>query len=483
LLKLTGFNFSGPDFPQGVKISSTQLQFTPKIVELVNFDAIFGHTDIALNGSLENFIPYVFTDATVRGKLSLASNTIDLNEFMGDEEAAPVETDTTPMSVIEVPKNIDFAVNAKINKIYFDKLDISNVAGILLVKDGTVQMDKVSMNMLEGGLILNGAYNTQDVKKPSIDFQMNVSRFDITSALTSFSMLETMFDNPQDYVGKVSADLTLNAILDAEMNPVLNSVLSNGQLKTHNIEIRNSKIFGSIADLLKDEKWRTVKPGDMAIKFVIKDGRLIMAEPVQFAVNQANVILTGDQGLDMTLNYDLKAAVPTASIGAADILKSIPGSASIKELSLSGLIRGTVTKPEVKISMADMVGDITKAVKEQVKAEVTQKVEEVKTQVKAEVTAQVDKIMADAEKQVASLRSSGKQLAEKTRTEANAAADKIEKEAASKSAIEKRVAKTAADKLRKEGESNASKIEQETEQKAASVLSTARSKADEIKNQ
>jgi hypothetical protein len=482
MLQLTGFDFVSPDFPQGVKITGTQLDFTPKIVNLVNFDAIIGRTDLSLKGSLENFIPYVFKDATIRGNLSLASNTIDLNEFMSPSDETAQAADTTAMSVIEVPKNIDFNVNAKIGNIFFDKLSISDLAGNLNVKDGKVTMDKLGMNLLDGSLLLSGMYNTQDVKKPAIDFQMNISRFDVTSALSSFSMLETMFDNPQDYKGKVSANLTLNAILDNQMSPVLNTVFSQGQLQTHNIEIHNSKLFGTMADLLKNEKWRTVTPGDMNIRFEIKDGQLVMAEPVQFTVNQAKVVLTGGQGLDMSMHYDVNASVPAAAIGATDLLNSIPGGASIKELTLTGLIRGTVTKPEVKLSLGNMVNTITDAVKEQVKEAVTQKVEAVKEQIKENVTAQVDKIMADAQKQVETHLSAGKQLSETTRKEANAAADKLEKEAASKNAIQKAAAKVAAEKLRKEGESKAKSIEQETDKNADNILNTAQTKADELKN-
>jgi hypothetical protein len=483
-LQLNGFNFTSPDFPQGIKISTAHLGFTPKMVELINFNAVVGRSDMALKGSLENFIPYIFNNATIRGSLSLASNTIDLNEFMSDEPEQTV-ADTiapSPLSIIEVPKNIDFRVNADIGNIYFDKLAISSVSGFLFVKDGKVRMEKLGMNLLDGSMLLSGEYNTQDVSKPFVDFQMDVRQFDISSSLASFSMLETMFDSPQDYAGKVSADLTLNALLDAQMNPVLNSVLSKGQLKTHGVEIRNSKVFGTMADVLKNEKWRTVSPSDMDIRFEIKDGRLLMVEPLQFTVNQAKVVLTGDQGLDMTLNYNLKASVPAAAVGAADLLKSIPGGASIKELSLAGIIRGTVTKPEVQISAADMVNDLTKAVKEQVTEVVTQKVEDVKEEVKAEVTAQVDKLLADAEAQAQKLRESGRQLAAKTRESANAAAEKLEKEAASKSALEKRVAKAAADKLRQEGETNAKKVEQESEKQAETLLNTARQKAEEIKN-
>ena len=277
--------------------------------------------------------------------------------------------------------------------------------------------------------------------------------------------------------------MNLNSILDEQLSPVLNSIASKGQLQTQDVEIRNSKLFGTMADLLKNEKWRTPAPGNLNIKYEVKDGRL-MVEPIQMNISQAKLELSGDQGLDMTLNYKVNVAVPTSAVGsgANDLLSKIPGGASIKEFKLTGMIGGTATKPEVKLSIADMAGNITEVVKAQVTEVVTQKVEEVKAQVSEEVNKQVDAIMAEAEKQAENIRNTAKQAAEKIRSEANANADKLEKEAESKSAIEKRLAKTAADKLRKEGEASAVKIEQEGEQKATAALDTARKKADEIKN-
>jgi hypothetical protein len=482
MLKLSGFDYQDADFPQGVKIMSTQLNFTPKKVDLVNFDAVVGNTDIAMNGSLENFIPYVFKDETVRGKLTLKSNMIDLNEFMTDDtEETPV--DTIPLTVIEVPKNIDFTMNANIGKILFDKLAITNTAGVLIVKDGKVRMQNLAMNLLEGSMVLNGEYNTQDIKVPSIDFGMDIKQFDITSALSSFSMLEKILPEPQNYVGKVSANLTLYSVLDEHLDPVLNTVLSKGQLQTQNVEIRNSKLFGTMADLLKNESWRTPAPGNLNIKYEIKDGRL-MVEPIQMNISQAKLDLSGDQGLDMTLNYKVNVSVPTSSVGsgATDLLAKIPGGSSIKEFKVTGLVGGTATNPDVKLSIADMAGSVVEAVKEQVTEIITEKVEEVKEQVKEEVNKQIDAIMAEAEKQAENFRTTAKQAADKLRSEANANADKLEKEAESKNAIQKTAAKVAADKLRKEGEDNAKKIEQEGEKQATATLDAAKKRADDIRS-
>jgi len=486
MLKLSGFDYESPDFPHGVKIMSTQLNFTPRRVDLVSFDAIIGRTDIAMNGSLENFIPYVFKDETVRGRLTLKSNTIDLNELMADY--TETTTDTVPLTVIEVPKNIDFTMNANIGNILFNKLDITNTAGMLLVRDGKVVMQNVAMNMLDGSMVLNGEYNTQNMKVPSIDFDMDIRQFDIPSALSAFSLLEKILPEPQNYVGKVSAKLALHSILDEKLDPVLNTVVSKGQLQTQSVEVHNSRLFGAIADLLHNEAWRTPAPNNLNIRYEIRDGRL-MVEPVHMNISQARLDIAGDQGLDMTLNYRVNVTVPTSSVGsgATELLSKLPGGLNVREFKVTGLIGGTASHPSVSLSVADMVGNIIESVREQatqrveeVREQITERVEEVIDHAREEINKQIEAIMAEAEKQAENVRSTGKQAADRVRSEANIAADRLVREAESRNAVERRLAQAAADRLRNEGEANAVKLEQEAEKQAATVLEAAQKRANDL---
>jgi len=466
LLKLTGAELKSPDFPQTIKIPGARLALTPRRVDLANFEAIIGNSDISLNGTLENFIPFVFKGGTVRGNLGLKSNKIDLNEFMTPKETAEKPKDSSPLTVIEVPKNIDFAMNANIGRLLFDKLIITDLAGALLVKDGKLQMRNLFMNTLDGSITLSGEYNTQDIKVPSISLDANIRQADVTSALSSFSTLEKILPNPQNYAGKVSANLTMDSILDEHLSPVLNTVASKGQIQTHNVKIQNSELFGTMANLLKNEAWRAPALNNITIKYEIKDGQLTI-EPIRMNIAQTSLELMGGQGLDMALNYKVNAAVPVSAVGsgAAALLSNIPKGSNIREIKVTGLIGGTAAKPAVNLGTGDMAGGVAGTAKETVKEDVEK---------------QTAAIIAEAEKQAQIIRNTAKQNADKIRNEANAAADKLEKDA--KTPLEKTAAKVAAAKLREEGNANAAKIEQEAETQAAAIMDNANKKADELTN-
>ena len=89
-----------------------------------------GKSDFKLSGKVENYIPYLFKDETIRGDFIFTSGVLDLNEFMTESaETVTEETDTVPLSVVEVPGNIDFKLIARIDKLYYDKLEIDNTIG------------------------------------------------------------------------------------------------------------------------------------------------------------------------------------------------------------------------------------------------------------------------------------------------------------------------------------------------------------------
>jgi hypothetical protein len=467
MLKLSGFNFESPDLPQAVNIASTQLNFTPRRVDLVSFDAVIGKSDIAMNGTLEKFIPFIFKGDTVHGNLSLKSNNIDLNEFMAGEKSGEAK-ETSPLSVIEVPKNIDFVMNVNIGHLLFDKLNITNTTGTLLVSDGKLQMQNLNMNMLEGSVTLSGEYNTQDITVPSVNLNANVRQVDVASTISSFDILQKILPQPQNYAGKVSTNLTLSGILDEHLSPLLDKLVSKGQVQTNSMEIRNSELFGTMANMLNNESWRKPSLTNLDIRYEVENGRLTI-EPILMNILQNKLELSGSQGLDMTLNYKVNATVPVSAIGsgATDILSKIPGGSNIKDIKITGLIGGTATSPVVSLGVADMASSIVSSV-----------TETVKEQVREEVDKQKAAIMAEAERQAATLRSTAKQTADRIRREANSAADKLENEA--KNPLQKLAAKTAADALRKEGENNAAKAEQEAERQITAIMDEARRRADSL---
>ena len=68
-----------------------------------------GQSDFTLSGHIENYIPYVFSNKTIKGNMSLYSKLTNVSEIMSKMVSNTTAVkDTTSLTLIRVPKNIDF---------------------------------------------------------------------------------------------------------------------------------------------------------------------------------------------------------------------------------------------------------------------------------------------------------------------------------------------------------------------------------------
>jgi hypothetical protein len=118
-----------------VKINEAGFEFAPAFAALKNADLNVGSSsDFTLSGRLENYIPYLFNDDIIKGNLSLRSKQVDLSDIMSEIASDTTELDTTSLSIIKVPENISFDLDATIDQFIYNNIKVQNVKGILSSK-------------------------------------------------------------------------------------------------------------------------------------------------------------------------------------------------------------------------------------------------------------------------------------------------------------------------------------------------------------
>ena len=66
-----------------VKINEAGFEFTPAYASMTNTSLnVEGKSDFTLNGKIENYIPYIFRNKTIKGNLSMSSKLVDVSEIM-----------------------------------------------------------------------------------------------------------------------------------------------------------------------------------------------------------------------------------------------------------------------------------------------------------------------------------------------------------------------------------------------------------------
>jgi hypothetical protein len=489
-VRLQDFEFRSPDVPQPVKIRQTILNFTSRVVQLESFDANIGASDIQLKGNLENFIPYLLDDGIVKGSLDLNSRLLDLNEFLAEGEEEEVTTeDTTALTVFEVPGNIDFTIASDLKRLKYDKIDIENVKGQILVRDKKILLTNLSMNLLQGSMAMSGEYNTQNIETPFVDLKMDIETVDIQSAFNSLNTIRMLAPVAERARGKVSTSLSLTSFLDQHMSPVLNSLIGTGRLMSNSVEINNSKTFEKIGAFLKNDKLKVLGLNDLDVDFEVRNGR-VYVKPFDINVGKYKLNISGDQGIDKSMNYSMLMNVPKSELGsgagsALDGLTSLASQQGLQlgvgdAIDINFLVTGTLLDPQVKPLFGKVTGNIREQVKEQAKERVTEEVEQVKQNVKEEVNKQAETILKEAEENAQKVRDEAKRAGEELVKAADTQGQKLIKEAGT-NPIKKRIAEETARKLKSEAEEKAQKMEEEADKRADQILNEARQKADKLK--
>lgn len=482
-------NYKSPDLPQGMNIKSMTLNFSPQYVELRGFDSRIGKSDIQANGMIENIMQYVFKDSLLQGTFSLKSSLLDLNEFMSEEETTTAAADTAPLSVIEVPRNIDFILNSTLGKLLYDNMEMTHVSGSVIVRNSQVKMSNLKMNTMQGSMVMNGTYSTQDPKVPKVDFDLNISDFDIPMTFKTFNTVQKLAPVAKYTTGKFSTQLKYTSNLDASMMPDMKTMNGEGRMQTKSVVVAGFEPLNKLAEALGGmDKFKKAEFANLDIKYTIKDGAISTDEfPFKSGSVAGNIF--GKTMLDQTIDYTMRMEIPTADMpsGAkAFVTQQLSAVNALgtnlklpEKVKIDALFGGTAMKPTVKTSVKDMAGSMKDQVKEQVTQVVEQKVEQIKEDVGKKIEEQKKKILADAAAQAQKVRDEAKNLANETRKHGNAEAAKLEGKGGN--LLEKAANKKLAEKLRKETEEKAKKIETEGNSKADEIMKNAQEQADKLK--
>jgi hypothetical protein len=184
--------------------------------------------------------------------------------------------------------------------------------------------------------------------------------------------------------------------------------------------------------------------------------------------------VSGSNGLDQSLQYNLGLKVPRSLLGAGANeaiagLVSKAGRAGLNlsaapEIPLSIQLGGSVTSPTVTADVGSLTSSVAQGAEQAVKQAVTAKVDSAAL-----------RLVADAEQKAAQIRQQAESLAANVKRTGYQQADSLTAKA--KSPLEKLGAQAAADQLRKQSDQRAAGIISEGNKKADDLVAEAKQKA------
>ena len=478
-----------------VKINEAAFEFTPAYAAMTNTNLnVGGKSDFSLNGHIENYIPYMFSNQAIKGNLSLRSKLIDVSEIMSKMSSdTTTAADTTALTVMQVPKNIDFDFDALINDFKYDSIRAQNVKGHIIVRDGILSIREAGMNILKGTITMNADYDTRDTLKPIMKADFDMLNIGVKDAFKTFNTVKKLAPAAKNIDGKINVKMTYESLLGKDMMPVISTINGEGKLQSNEITLVESKTFNKMKETLKlgDKVSNTFK--DINISFKITDGRIYVS-PFDVKAGNLKMNISGDQGLDQTINYIVKTEIPRSDLGGSvnsliDNLSAQASAFGIKVkpsdiLKVNVKVTGTFSDPKVApffgSTSGSSTGGVKEAAKETVKQVIDNSVDKAKEKARGEAEIDAAKIVKEAEVKGQALRDEAAKAAEGIRREVEIQSQKLMEGAASKGTIAKMAAQKTADSMKKTADKKANQLIQEADVQANKLVEEAKVKSADL---
>lgn len=420
-----------PTLP-AVEIRRAAATITPATMTLGEFGVTVGQSDLSANGQLSNYIGYLLRGDKLTGRLYVKSNLLDLNEIMG---AMPASEDSTadqsaePAQVFVIPTNLDLSLNTDLQKVLFQKMNITGISGEVRMANGMLSLNRLAMQLFGGKATASGSYSTAaDAQRPDLKLNVSIAGASFVTTFNELELVQKLVPIFAKTGGDYSMALDMALALDNQMSPDMQSVNGSGEIKSANIHVQNIEAFDALAKALKNDKLSKIEAKDVDIKFAIKDGR-ITTQPFDLTVANTKINLSGSTGLDQTIDYTAKVTLPSGSTNG--ILQTVNVG-----------IGGTFSSPKITLGVKE-------AAEEAVKNVVDQQIQKLTGS---------ESLSAEVEKQAENLRAQAKSAGEKLVEAAKEQSDKLVEAASEKGALAKLAAEKAGEKLVSEAQKQADKL-------------------------
>ncbi len=476
-----------------VKVNKAGFEFTPAYLSLNGADMIIGKkSDFEFNGRLSNYIPYFLKGKTISGNLSMHSKLLDASELMSGMSADTSSvTDTSAIELIKVPENIDFDFDAVLDEFRYANITAQNVSGHIIVRNGILTLRETEMNILDGKLSMSAYYDTRDTLKPVMKADMYVQDIGVKDAFNTFNTVKKLAPVAKGIDGRISVRLTFQSLLAHDMMPIVNTISGEGKLKSDELRLVESESFDKMKEILKlgDKYNNTFK--DINVSFVINDGRIYVS-PFDIKTGNLKMNISGDQGIDQSLNYIVKTEMPRSDLGGSvnaliDNLSAQAASFGINFkpsdiIKVNFKVGGTFTKPVITPVFGNTAASGSTQ-KESVTKQVSgAAVDLAKEKARQEAEAQAARLVVVAKEKGAQLRDEAARAADNVRKEADSKANKLIDNSANKSSLEKMAAKKGADALRKNADIKATQLVTEADNQANKLVEEAKKQGDQLIN-
>jgi hypothetical protein len=413
-MALKDFYFNSNDLPQGIRINSSEMEFSPQRINLKSFDSRLGESPLMASGFLANYLDYFLKkDEVLNGQLTLNSSKFNINEWM----TADTADESMELSVIPLPTDIDFTLAVNMDEVLYDNLSLKNVRGSLTIKDGVLRFRDAAMNTLGGQVSINGSYDPRDVTAPNFDFDLDISSLSIPRAFETFNTVRAFAPIAQHLTGNFNTKLNFSGMLGPDMMPILSSLDGKGLLRVAEAAYQNPQLLQAVSQVTRLNESNSIQMRNVSIPIEINEG-VMDVRPFDIRLWDYQANIQGSTSFDGSINYLINMQVPAGKFGslANNLLSTISGTQSGEStiIPVSLNLGGTYSNPRVSLAGGNSIENLLSTA---LRSRVGQERENIQEQATQQFRAAEDSIRREVKSKAESVQDSVKREAERKASE------------------------------------------------------------------
>jgi hypothetical protein len=363
-VSITDFIFSSEDIVNPIQISKADLTFKPGVVNLNNFKAYTGKSDLYATGIINNLLGFLLSDKKLQGDFKVTSNNFVVSDFMVEDESAADSSNktTSDKESLKIPDFLDCSIYANAQNVVYDNLSLKNVSGKLRIIDQNANLSEMTTNLFGGKLGINGNVSTKEAI-PKFNMQLAMQQFDISQSFNDLAMLKALAPIAKVVQGKLNSTIDVSGLLDANFSPDLNTISGKAlaEIFTSNIDVSKSPLLSNLDSKLNFIDFDKIEK-DIKTALSFENGK-VSVKPFTVKYKDIPIEVSGSHSFSNTMNYSAVLQVPAKYLGSE--VNQLLGKINDTEVNkitvpVTANIGGTFSNPNITTDLTSGVTNLTK---------------------------------------------------------------------------------------------------------------------------
>lgn len=306
-LTVQDVNIRGDSLVQPVTDLNGELTLSPDAAELKSLSFNLGSSDIALNGSLQNYMAYLQSEedrnTTPSLKGSYKSEHLNLDELINWDDT------TTTEIPIHLP-DLNSSVDAEINEMIVTGVTMNNLKAQASTTPEQINLEEATIELFDG--TANGSF-VWEVPQPDRTMISFSGSLDGLQAEAFFEEYAILGENSRfhDYVsGAFSADVDYYSELNVYLDPLIETSKMDGNFGMTNSRLRGHPLQERLASLFKADELNNVGLDEWKSTFTL-DNSVFTFKDMQLTSQDIGLELNGTQHMtEGDINYQIRLFLP-----------------------------------------------------------------------------------------------------------------------------------------------------------------------------